>query len=528
MTRRLADRNQRVNVYSRERVTRAITTSLATACVAVALALSLSAAGRDGAAEAADHVTGSGLITDGHDVQRVTIILNKSRTFNLASAFATATVGNGDIADAMPLSDRVLYVQGKRIGTTNITIFDRTAKVISVIDVEVTPDVAVLRQKIQSSKATRDIRISASGGRVILSGAVPDAVTADRAMSVAQSLVPEGGTLVNAMQIAASQQVLLKVRFLEAGRNAGRDVGVNLFASNNSKTHGATTGFGNPPVFNRGETPSGIPIFGAIGTLLANGGTAQPFGTFVARLLSTNSGNVDAVITALETRGLVRRLAEPDLVALSGDTAAFLAGGEFPVPSIQPGGGGGFPVTTIEYKPFGVQLTFSPTVLADGKINLRLAPSVSEIANTVQTAAGPVPTFSKREARTTIELRDGQSFAIAGLLQALNRRDVGQLPWIGTVPVLGALFRSASFQQEETDLVVIVTPHLVAPAAPGQQIASPLDSRVPSNDVDFFLGGQTEQRKRYQEFVTRGTGLHGPYGHMIRPAVGEPTVSTRD
>ena len=157
------------------------------------------------------------------------------------------------------------------------------------------------------------------------------------------------------------------------------------------------------------------------------------------------------------------------MVALSGDTASFLAGGEFPVPSVQPGGTGGVPVITTEYKPFGVQLTFVPTVLADGIINLRLAPSVSELDFTqaIQITGFIVPSITKREARTTIELRDGQSFAIAGLLQARNKRDISQLPWIGSVPVIGALFRSAAYQQEETDLVVIVTPHLVAPSVPG-------------------------------------------------------------
>src|SRR5262249_23638480 len=160
---------------------------------------------------------------------------------------------------------------------------------------------------------------------------------------------------------------------------------------------------------------------------------------------------------ALETKGLIRRLAEPDLVALSGDTAAFLAGGEYPYTVVQ--STNGVATATTEFKPFGVQLTFMPTVLADGIINLRIAPSVSELDFTIANAQG-IPGLTKREARTTIELRDGQSFAIAGLLQSDNRKNISQLPWIGSVPVLGALFRSDQFQQHETDLVVIVTPHL--------------------------------------------------------------------
>jgi pilus assembly protein CpaC len=232
----------------------------------------------------------------------------------------------------------------------------------------------------------------------------------------------------------------------------------------------------------------------------------------------------------LETKGLIRRLAEPDLVALSGDTAAFLAGGEFPVPVVQPGSTGGVPVITVEYKPFGVQLTFVPTVLANGIINLRLAPSVSELdfAQAIQISGFTVPSLTKREARTTIELRDGQSFAIAGLLSATNRRDIQQLPWIGSVPVLGALFRSASYRQDETDLVVIITPHLVAPSVPGQVLASPLDNHIPTNDVDFFLMGEMEQRKVFRDYITSGGDIQGPYGHILHSVSGPPVLSTKN
>ena len=193
------------------------------------------------------------------------------------------------------------------------------------------------------------------------------------------------------------------------------------------------------------------------------------------------------------------------------------------------------PIITTEYKPFGVQLTFVPTVLAGGIINLRLAPSVSELdfAQAVQISGFIVPSLTKREARTTIELRDGQSFAIAGLLQAINRRNISQLPWIGSVPVLGALFRSASYQQEETDLVVIVTPHLVAPSVPGQRLASPLDNYIPTNDVDFFLMGEMEQKKKFRDYITSGGDIQGPYGHMIRsgpalPAISAPPISAKN
>jgi pilus assembly protein CpaC len=242
----------------------------------------------------------------------------------------------------------------------------------------------------------------------------------------------------------------------------------------------------------------------------------QPFGVALASL----GANLDVALTALETKGLVRRLAEPDLVALSGDTAAFLAGGELPIPTAQPGSTAGQLIITTEFKPFGIQLTFVPTVLPNGVINLRLAPSVSE--PDFSNAVNGIPSLTKREARTTIELRDGQSFAIAGLLSATNRRNVEQLPWIGSVPVLGALFRSASYQQEETDLVVIVTPHLIAPSVPGQRVASPLDNYMPTNDVDFFLVGEMEEKKKFRNYITSGGDIQGPYGHLIRSAPALP------
>jgi pilus assembly protein CpaC len=363
------------------------------------------------------------------------------------------------------------------------------------------------------------------------------------------------------MTVAPAQQVMLKVRFYEADRTASRELGVNWFGANNLGNRGFNTGLGNANVAPRGRPginnncfglnplnllgplcvdasgqpqpnpPStvtgapGLPIFQTAGTLLSG---AAPFGVAIAGLLNKGS-SVDLVLTALETKGLVRRLAEPDLIALSGDTAAFLAGGEFPVPTVQQGSAGAFPIISTEFKPFGVQLTFLPTVLADGIINLRLTPSVSELdfVNAVQVSGFRIPSLIKREARTTVELRDGQSFAIAGLLSVRNRRDVSQLPWIGSVPILGALFGSKLFEQQETDLVVIVTPHIVAPAVPGQRLATPLDNPIPTNDIDFFLWGSMEIRKSFTEYVSAGGEVHGPYGHMLRTSQGPVVLASR-
>jgi pilus assembly protein CpaC len=464
-------------------------------------------------------------------VQHIVVTVNKSRTFRVNRPFATAVVGAPDIADVLPMSDRSIYVQGKKVGTTNISVFDEGRRLLTVIDVEVTVDTGNLLQKIETSTGTRGIRVISNNGQVILGGEARDAVAADRAVSVVKGLSPDTA-VVNAMRVAPSQQVMLRVRFLEATRDASRALGVNWFAQNAAGTRGVNTGAGafNIPgqtslnstsgSLNTGTT-GGISLFQTAGTLVGSN-VGAPFGVVLANLVNSGAGSIDVLITALETKGLVRRLAEPDLVALSGDTAAFLAGGEYPVPTVQPGSSGSIPVITTAYQPYGIQLTFSPTVLSNGKINLRLAPSVSELdyANAVVISGSTIPSLTKREARTTVELRDGQSFAIAGLLQQDTVGNMEQIPWLGSVPVLGTLFRSTTFQKHESDLVVIVTPHLVSPAVPGQQLATPFDQHLIGNDTDVFFNGQLERKKLFHDYVTAGGDLQGPYGHMIQAEQG--------
>jgi pilus assembly protein CpaC len=482
-------------------------------------------------------------------VRQTVVTVHKSRTVHIAQPFAKAIVADGTIADALPMTNQMLYIQGKKVGTTNVSLFDENAKLVAVVDLEVAIDAANVQQKIQASIGNRAIRVAADGTQVILTGLAPDTIAADRALAVARGIVGED-KVVNAMQVAPPQQVMLEVRFLEVSRTAGRQLGVNWFGAGpngrgfNTGLPGnaAPTSFIPPgsspsantcvsnPTSTTCTTPPGItpvPVFATAGTLL--GTTGGPFATVLANVLKSGNTSLDVMVTALEEKGLIRRLAEPNLIALSGDTARFLAGGEFPFPQVQPGSSGTVPVITTEFKKFGVQLAFVPTVLSRGVINLRVEPSVSELdfINSVTIAGVQIPSIITRDARTTVELRDGQSFAIAGLLQNRNARDLNQVPWLGTVPILGALFRSSAYLQQETDLVVIITPRLVAPAAPGQQLASPLDSRLPSNDVDFFLNGQPEVRKRYTDFVSTGGDLKGPYGHMIVPEMGINGVAVK-
>jgi pilus assembly protein CpaC len=464
--------------------------------------------------------------------RHIVVTRYKSRTLRLERPFSQAVVGAPDIADVLPMSDRVIYIQGKKIGTTNVSVFDQDKKLISVIDLDVTLDIQNIATKVRSGTESPGIRVSANNEQIVLSGEARNSVDADRAVSIAKSMVtmPDGKEIdpdkannyvINAMRVAASQQVMLRVRFVEVDRTAERDLGVNWFGTNKGQTSGVNSGLGAPlgPLTQVGQTPGatpgGVPLLQTLGTFVSGGLNpiaGAPFGVGLFKL----GTSLDVLVTALEAKGVARRLAEPDLIALSGDTASFLAGGEYPVPSVQ-SSSGTTPVITTQYYPYGVQLTFVPTVLANGIINLRLNPSVSELdyKNVVIIAGTAIPSITKREARTVIELRDGQSFAIAGLLQSDSSRDINQVPWLGSVPVLGALFSSKAYQQNETDLVVIVTPHLVAPAAPGQALATPFDKTLPANDIDLFLMGRPEVRKQYTEYVTSGGQLTGPYGDIM-------------
>src|SRR5262245_51720519 len=322
---------------------------------------------------------------DGGAVRHIVVTVNKSRTLRIEKPFASAVVGSPDIVDALPMSDRTLYIQGKKVGTTNVSVFDQSMQLIGVIDVEVTLDTGNLQEKIRASTGSRDIRVGSSNGQIVLSGVAGNAVAAERAVQVAKSMVTEGGTIVNAMTVAPAQQVMLKVRFLEVERSASRELGVNWFGANNGGNRGFATGIGgvtqpggrpavtgvdasgNPvpaPGSPAGSGAIGLPIFTQAASTLVSGAT--PFGIALANLASKGA-TLDVVLTALETKGLVRRLAEPDLIALSGDTASFLAGGEYPVPVCQAAATiGGACAVTIQYQPFGVQLSFNPTVLENG------------------------------------------------------------------------------------------------------------------------------------------------------------------
>jgi len=464
----------------------------------------------------------------------VGVVIGKSEDVRTDAGFVELVVADPDIADVSPLTDRTLSILGRKTGTTRVSAYAEDKKLVGVFDVEVIHDISPLQSALDRHFPGSKIRASSVNGRIMLSGAVHDATTVDRAVTLARQFGPD---IINSMTVLSPQQVMLEVRFIEANRQAGRELGIqwNPTASNGRfmGNIGSRQSADRLPITGTNATPgadawkqpgvtSGGPNVGAsaqtISQIVAAGvlSGAAPFGFLVGKLI-TNGLSVDVLINALEAKGMARSLAEPNLTALSGDTASFLAGGEFPVPVPQ-----GLGAVAITYKKYGVGLAFTPTVLSDGVINLKIEPEVSQLdmANPVTVAGVSVPPLIVRRASTTVELRDGQSFVIGGLLQSQGETAQEQLPWLGDVPILGALFRSAAYKKKETDLAIIVTPRLVRPARPGDKIATPLDSTLPPNDADFFLMGKPEIPRG---LAKANTGVMRNYtGHMLdvqpRPA----------
>jgi pilus assembly protein CpaC len=451
----------------------------------------------------------------------LTVAVGKTEDVRTDASFVDLVVGDPEVADVAPLTDRSLSILGRKSGTTRVSAYGEGKKLVGIFDVEVTHDTSMISSVIARRFPHEKIKVAAVNGRLLLSGNVTDAVTVDKAMTLAKQFGPD---VINSMAVMSPQQVMLEVRFIEVNRKAGREFGVqwNGFSTNGkflgnignrvdaSQLPITPTGdspFKNPGVQSGGANNANIlrsPIVAA-GVL---SGTA-PFGFMIGKLIASGL-SADVLINALEQKGMARALAEPNLVALSGDTASFLAGGEFPVPV--PGALG---TVSIEYKRYGVGLAFTPTVLADGLVNMKIEPEVSQLdmSNPVQVAGISVPPLIVRRAATTVELRDGQSFVIGGLLQSQGETAAQQLPWLGDIPVLGALFSSRSYQKKETDLAIIVTPRLVRPARPGDTIKTPLDSSLPPNDVDFFLMGKTEIPKKLAK-LEAGTARETT-GHML-------------
>lgn len=401
-------------------------------------------------------------------------------------AFKEIRVANADIADVVVLTNRSFHVTGKQGGKTSVLLYDQDKQLIDIIDVKVGYDLVELKQSLFETLPGQQIEVRQMGGGVYLSGEVSTPNIAAKAERIAQAYAP--GKVTNGLSINDSHQVMLEVRFVEASRSAVKELGIGLLTGRPGDFAGASgSSFINQNTGN-GLLSGNLPSLA--GAILGNIGGVS----------------LDANIQALEDQGVIRTLAEPNLVSMSGDTASFLAGGEFPIPVAADEDSIG-----IEFRQFGVGLSFTPTVLDDGIINLEVKPEVSQIdfANAVKISGTEIPALRVRRADTTVELRNGQSFAIAGLLENESSNSKSQVPWLGDVPILGTLFRSSRYKKRETELVIIVTPRLVQPVADISELSTPLDYSKAPSELDSFLNGKTEK-------ISDAGGLSGKYGHTLQ------------
>ncbi|NHQ75662.1 type II and III secretion system protein family protein [Roseovarius gahaiensis] len=405
----------------------------------------------------------------------LSVTMNRAIVVESDTPFAELSIANPAIADFSTLSDRTIYVLGKAPGRTTLTLLDETGRLITNVEIRVSTDVSEFKERLSQILPNEKIEVRTANDGIVLSGSVSSAARMDRALELAQRYAPE--RVSNLMVVSGKQQVMLKVRFAEMQRSVSKQLSTSLAvdALGSSGNGAALSGSGlSSNQVNLGSAPTG-----------SNAGAAF-FG------FDIGSVEIGILLQALEQKGVVRTLAEPNLTALSGQEARFLAGGEYPVPVAQDND-----TTSVEFKPFGVELNFVPRVIDDGVINLEMAAAVSSIdpTNGINTGSFTVDAFRRRDTSTTVALRDGESFAIAGLLQDDFRDTNGQVPWLGDIPVLGALFRSADYARSQTELVIIVSAHLVTPTR-GEALALPTDRvRLPS-EADLFLNGKVVKKNR--------------------------------
>jgi len=400
-------------------------------------------------------------VVEGASSSTLRVPMNRAVVVESDVLFAELSVANPAIADIATLSERSIYVLGRAPGRTTMTLLGADGSLIANVEIQVVPDVAELRERLREIIPGEPVEVRTANDGIVLSGTVGSAQAVDHAMQLAERYAP--GRVSNLMMVGGTQQVMLQVRFAEMSRSVSQSLSTSFGASVGEFNAGSGTGATGFPTTSPAPGLNGRS--GVLGVTFGSG--AAQFGI---------------LLEALETNGMVRTLAEPNLTALSGQTATFLAGGEYPIPFQTEDG------ISVEFKPFGVNLEFTPTVVDGDIINLNLSTEVSSIGEVLPGTNSP--SLNTRAASTTVEMRDGESFAIAGLLQDDFRDSIGQVPWLGDLPVLGTLFRSASYNRQQSELVIIVTAHLVTPTR-GEALVLPTDRVAIPTESDLFLFGRT-------------------------------------
>lgn len=441
----------------------------------------------------------------------------KSDVLQLPFTAGRVSIGSPDIAEILLISPRQIYITARAPGVTNLTVWTAQGTLAGVYDIRVTPDIARLKEMLYTVlPAERRIQVLASGENITLSGTVSSANSLSTAAQLAEQFAPEHVT--NLLSVGGVHQVMLEVRIAEMHRNVMERMGIDLAAYFDGNF--AFTMLND--LFKLDNQRGPLSLGENASNAIVNSARTGLF------QLSSGQASVTGFLDILKNNGLVKILAEPTLVCRSGEDAQFLAGGEIPIPIPQ-----GLGTVAIEYKQYGVSLVFSPTVIDGDRISLKVFPEVSELdfANALSISGFNVPALTSRRASTLVELGNGQSFAIAGLLRDEVRETIKKYPGLGDVPVLGTLFRSSEFQKSETELVIIVTPHLAKPLD-SQNIALPTDHFIEPTELEFFYHG-----KMYGEAKQEGSvasikpaiapqgqgalpkqadiGMDGSFGHII-------------
>lgn len=462
---------------------------------------------------AAESLVTSGANADG----KMSLIVGKSTTLVTREPVARVSVGNPDVADVNVVGLRSVLVTAKRPGQTQVIVWDAADR-SQMVDVEVTSDLKQLTEQLKTLVPGASIEASNAGGAVVLKGRVPNLQAAEQA---AQLAAPYGQKVLNFLEVAGGQQVMLKVKFAEVSRTATSSLGVNF-----GFTDGKSIGFSNvgqvSPFSLRAlsANPDGSGLAGAVTPAITQFGRAQ-----------IGSTTLDVLINAMRQNNLLRVLAEPNVMAISGQEASILAGGEFPVPVPQGGAGtGGSVAITVDYREFGVRLNFVPVVLGDGRIRMKVTPEVSDLdfSSGLINQGFRIPTINKRRVDTTVELTEGQTFAIGGLMNHSVNASTDVTPGLGDLPFIGALFRSVRYQRQETELLVLVTPYLVegmspeeVPTAPGEKWRHPTENQL---FWDKDLGGADNGTAAEQPQADREpVRFKGEYG--FQPAASSAAVT---
>lgn len=458
---------------------------------------------------------------------RIQVPIYKARILTTRAPVKRISVGNPEVADLLMTSPTQLYLLGRSLGSTNVLLWDNSNRLIDSLDLDVVHDLGGLKEKLHQLMPSERIEVFSSQGSLVLRGQVSSAAVMDTAVKIAKSysaqtssvVQGEGGEaqaaparsleVINLLSVGGSQQVMLEVKVAEMQRNLLKtlDVRFNALGLNGNWATGG---------FNNGQT-LGFDADGLVNPTSLFGNGKGFFGQFLSEDFLFN-----VVLEAAKDNGSAKVLAEPTLTTLSGQQAEFISGGEFPVPITEDDG------ITIEFKEFGVGVKFLPVVLDEGRINLNLNVSVSELSNVNSLVldtgldsvlgdgvAQVIPSLTKRSAESTVELGNGQTIAIAGLISENTRDFVSKFPGLGDLPVLGHLFRSQQFQNGETELVILVTPHLAKPVD-AKAVRLPTEKFVEPSDLDFYLLGKTKGREPGRSVPVSLGVSEGHFGHDLK------------